>query len=88
MKKFLTSIVAVVAFAAGVFFTTAFTNSPKQNSGPAAHPRIAKAIAQMQDAIAYLNSAPDVFQGHKAVAIAKTNAAIRELKICESYPVR
>ena len=88
MKKFLTSIVAVVAFAAGVIFTTAFTNSNKPNAGAAAHPRIAKAIASMQDAIDYLNSAPDVFQGHKASAIADTKTAIAELKICEQYPAK
>ena len=88
MKKFLTSIIAVVAFAAGIIFTTAFTNSSKTNAGAADHPRIAKAIASMQDAIDYLNSAPDVFQGHKATAIADTKTAIAELKICEQYPAK
>jgi hypothetical protein len=87
MKKFLTSIVAVAAFATGVIFTTAFTNN-KSNAGAANHPRIAKAVASMQDAIDYLNSAPDVFQGHKATAIADTKAAIAELKICEQYPAK
>jgi len=88
MKKFLTTIIAVVAFAGGVLFTTAFTTSTKQNSGAAAHPRIAKAISSMQDAIDYLNAAPDVFQGHKAAAIMKTKNAIKELEICETYPVK
>lgn len=88
MKKLLTSTVAVVAFAAGVIFTTAFTNNSKPTTGAAAHPRIAKAITSMQDAIDYLNSAPDVFQGHKATAIADTKTAIEQLKICEQYPVK
>ena len=88
MKKFLTSIIAVTAFVAGALFTTAFTIGAKQNTGAAAHPRIAKAITSMQDAIDYLNSAPDVFQGHKAAAILKTKNAIKELEICETYPVK
>lgn len=88
MKKFLTSIIAVLAFAAGVFFTTAFTNNAKSTTGAEAHPRIAKAITQMEDAIDYLEHAPDVFQGHKAAAIAKTKEAINQLKICEQYPAK
>jgi len=88
MKKNLTAILVVAAFAAGVIFTSAFTAAKHQNAGPAAHPRIAKAITNMQDAIDYLNAAPDVFQGHKAAAIMKTKAAIKELQICETYPVK
>jgi hypothetical protein len=88
MKKILTSIIVVVAFAAGVICTSAFTNSNKQASGAEAHPRIAKAITSLQDAIDYLNSAPDVFQGHKADAIMKSKEAIKQLKICEAYPVK
>ena len=82
MKKNLTLIVAVVAFAAGVICTSAFTNTTKANAGAEAHPRIAKAITSMEDAIDYLNHAPDVFQGHKAAAIADTRTAINQLKTC------
>lgn len=88
MKKILTPIIVVVAFAAGALCTTAFTNTTKATAGAEAHPRIAKAISSMEDAIDYLDHAPDVFQGHKAVAIAKTKEAINQLKICEQYPVK
>jgi hypothetical protein len=88
MKKIFTPIIVVVAFAAGVICTSAFSNATKSNTGAEAHPRIAKAITSLQDAIDYLNSAPDVFQGHKALAIARSNEAINQLKICESYPAK
>lgn len=88
MKKFFTPIIVVAAFAAGTICTSAFTNANKNTTGAEAHPRIAKAITQMQDAIDYLNHAPDVFQGHKATAIAETNKAIKELQVCETYPAK
>lgn len=88
MKKFITPIIAVVAFAGGAICTTAFTSNTKATAGAEAHPRIAKAITGMEDAIDYLNHAPDVFQGHKAAAIADTRTAINQLKICEQYPVK
>jgi hypothetical protein len=86
MKKILSPTIVVIAFAVGVFFTTAFV-TPQQNvaSEEAEHPRIAKAITQMQDAIDYMNSAPHDFGGHKAAAIADTKAAIKSLKLAMAY---
>ena len=86
MKKILSPAIVVIAFAVGVFFTTAFV-TPQQNvaSEEAEHPRIAKAITQMEDAIEYMNSAPHDFGGHKAAAIADTKAAIRSLKLAMAY---
>jgi hypothetical protein len=52
------------------------------------HPRIAKAIREMQDAIAYLEAAPHDFGGHKAAAIRDTRAAIEELRRAMAYRAR
>lgn len=89
MKKILSPTIAVIAFAVGVFFTTAFI-SPQQNvaTEEAEHPRIAKAITQMEDAIDYMEHAPHDFGGHKVVAIADTKAAIKSLKLAMAYRAR
>ena len=42
--------------------------------------RIVRAIENLQDAIAYLETAPDNFGGHKAAAIQASRAAIGELR--------
>jgi hypothetical protein len=43
------------------------------------HPRISKAIAELDDAIAYMEAAPHNFGGHKAKAIASCKKARVEL---------
>jgi hypothetical protein len=45
-----------------------------------AHPRIAQAIRNLEDAIAYMEAAPNNFGGHKAEALAASRAAVRELR--------
>jgi hypothetical protein len=45
-----------------------------------AHPRIAQAIRNLEDAVAYMEGAPNNFGGHKAAAIAASRAAINELR--------
>jgi hypothetical protein len=52
------------------------------------HPRIAKAIREMQDAIAYLEAAPHDFGGHKVAAIRDTRAAIEQLRRAMAYRAR
>ena len=49
------------------------------------HPRIAKAIKDLQDAIVYLEKAPHDFGGHKAAAIAASKEAIAQLKLALEY---
>jgi hypothetical protein len=49
-------------------------------SEQAAHPRIAKALHEMQDALKALEEAPIDFGGNKAAAIKDLHAAIRSLK--------
>lgn len=45
-----------------------------------AHPRIAQAIHDLEDAVAYMEAAPNNFGGHKGAAIAASRAAINELR--------
>ena len=44
------------------------------------HPRIVQAIHNLEDAIAYLEAAPNNFGGHKAAAIQASRAAVNELR--------
>ena len=45
-----------------------------------AHPRIAQAIRDLEDAVAYMEGAPNNFGGHKAAAINASRAAVQELR--------
>ena len=46
----------------------------------AMHPRIVQAIRNLEDAIAYMEQAPDNFGGHKGAAIQASRAAVNELR--------
>jgi hypothetical protein len=52
------------------------------------HPRIAKTIPDLEDAIAYLEAAPHDFGGHKAAAIRDSRAAIEQLSRAMAYRAR
>ncbi len=84
MKKLILTCSIVLAFAVGVFATTAFTNYEKQKEAKK-HPRIEKAIDAMKDALEYMDKAPDDFGGHKAAAIADTKAALKSLHEALGY---
>ena len=49
------------------------------------HPRIATAIRQLEDAIAYLELAPHDFGGHKDAAIRDSRAAIVQLRLALAF---
>ena len=51
----------------------------------AEHPRIAKAISELEEAIKYLEAAPHNFGGHKVKAIADSRAAVVQLKEALKY---
>jgi hypothetical protein len=55
-------------------------NAQNIRSEAAAHPRIAQAIRDLEDAIAYMEAAPDNFGGHKAAALNASRAAVSELR--------
>ena len=54
----------------------------------AAHPRLVKAIREMQDALHELESAPDDFGGNKAAAIRDTRQAIHSLRKALYYRLK
>lgn len=49
------------------------------------HPRIARAIHELEDTIAYLEAAPHNFGGHKFAAIRDSRAALIELREAIRY---
>jgi hypothetical protein len=49
------------------------------------HPRIAKAIHSLDDAIDYMQKAPHDFGGHREEAIRASRAAIEQLKLALAY---
>jgi len=49
------------------------------------HPRIARAIHELEDAVKYMEEAPHDFGGHKAAAIEKSKAALEELRAALAY---
>ena len=54
----------------------------------AAHPRLDKAVYDMQDALKELRAAPDDFGGNKGNAIRDTQAAIHSLKKALYYRLK
>jgi hypothetical protein len=76
--KFFSGVVLGALLSAGVMTVSA------QNER-ALHPRIAKAIDALEDARAYMQSAPHDFGGHKAEAIRASNDAIRQLRLALAY---
>ena len=71
-----------LALSTGLLVVAAVPAANAQNMGSeaAAHPRIVRAIQNLEDAVAYLESAPDIFGGHKGAAIQASRAAIAELR--------
>jgi len=52
---------------------------------PQQFPRIQAAITSIDDAIDFLDKAPNDFGGHKAAAIAACRAAVRQLQLAMNY---
>ena len=61
------------------------TNAQTIASEAANHPRIAKAISELEEAIRYMEAAPHNFGGHKAKAIADCRAAVTQLRLALAY---
>jgi hypothetical protein len=64
---------------------TTAANSQTVRSEAGMHPRIAKAIDGLEDAIRYMEAAPHDFGGHKVKAIADSRAAIAQLRLALAY---
>jgi hypothetical protein len=72
-----------VALATGVMIApvgVTFANAQTVRSELHEHPRILQAIRDIEDAIAYMEAAPNNFGGHKAAAIQASREAVRQLR--------
>ncbi len=83
MKRVLAGLVFSTLCLSPMLATTARAEGIRQEA--AQHPRIATAIRQIEDAIAYMEAAPHDFGGHKAAAINASRAAVVELKRALEY---
>ena len=81
MKKLLL-ILAGAVFIMSTAFVVVHQNAKSEASK---HPKIEKAIQELQSAVEYLEKAPDDFGGHKADAIADSKKAIQSLKLALQY---
>ena len=79
-----------LALSTGFLVTAAMpaANAQTMGSEAAAHPRIVRAIENLEDAIAYLQAAPNDFGGHKGAAIQASRAAIAELRASLAFRAR
>ena len=78
MKGFLSGIVL------GAFLTAGGFTLQAQNEREM-HPRIARAIEALRDAVGYMQAAPHDFGGHRVDAIRASNEAIRQLNFALQY---
>jgi hypothetical protein len=82
----LTRCAAALSLCLAFVATPAFAETPREEKWE--HPRIAKAIHELEDAVAYLEAAPHDFGGHKAAAIENSRRAIEELRAALQYRAR
>lgn len=60
-------------------------NAQTMRMEAAEHPRIVRAIQNLEDSIAYMEAAPHDFGGHKVAAIQASRAAIAELRAALAF---
>lgn len=83
------SLIIAAATTAAIGFgaiAPAFAENVKTEA--AEHPRIAAAIHELREAVAYMEKAPHDFGGHKAKAISDSRAAIIQLEKALAYRAR
>ena len=88
MKKGSVSIMMCTVIVALSFFFLTLAPAmaqPTMGGEKAAHPRIAKAINAIEDAIAYMKAAPHDFGGHRVEAIADCERALKQLREALKY---
>ena len=84
MKKLFPAMIVGFALSLAAGATPVFAQQTMK-SEKALHPRIAKAIRGLEEAIKYMESAPHDFGGHKPKAIADSRAAIDQLRKALEY---
>ena len=88
MKRLMLPVIATLATLAFTGVAPQIAAAQNVRTEAAAHPRIAAAIREMEDAIRYMEAAPNDFGGHKAAAIGATRAAIAELRASLAFRAR
>jgi hypothetical protein len=87
MKRVIVSIVLGSVLVVGG--TTAIVGAQQtRQTERAAHPRISRAIRELEEAIKYMEAAPHDFGGHKAAAIQSSRQAIQDLRQALGYRAR
>ena len=84
MKKLFPAMIVGFALSLAAGATPVFAQQTMK-SEKAHHPRIAKAIRELEEAIKYMEAAPHDFGGHRAKAIADSRAAIDQLRLALAY---
>lgn len=82
MKAMLMATVAIVMLLPG---TLVGARADERREEWREHPRIVKAVHELEDAIRYMEAAPHDFGGHKAAAIAASREAVRQLREAINY---
>jgi hypothetical protein len=72
----------------GAILGAALVTAQNAATERANHPRIAAAIHELNDAIAYMESAPHDFGGHRVAAIESSKRAVRDLNLALQYRAR
>ncbi|MFT3843087.1 MAG: hypothetical protein QM723_39225 [Myxococcaceae bacterium] len=81
--KTLSRVAIALSLCTALFAGPAMAETVKQEK--AEHPRIAKAIHELEDAIKYLEEAPHDFGGHKAAALESSKKAVEDLRAALAY---
>jgi hypothetical protein len=82
MKKRIMIIVLGAVFIVSTAFVVVHQNVRTEAD---MHPRIVAAIHELEDAIDYMQNAPDEFGGYKAQALADSRKAVASLKHALEY---
>jgi hypothetical protein len=82
MKSLMLSALAIATLLPG---TLASVRADERREEWRDHPRIVKAVHELEDAVKYMDAAPNDFGGHKAAAIAASREAIRQLRAAINY---
>ena len=85
MKRRVATIAMAALFLSLPFLTPATAAAKGMKGERAAHPLIARAIHQLQDAVDYMKAAPHDFGGHRAEAVAASEKAVEQLKLALAY---
>jgi hypothetical protein len=82
MKTLLLSALAIASLLPG---TLGVARAEDRREEWREHPRIVKAVHELEDAIQYMEAAPHDFGGHKAAALAASREAVRQLRAAINY---